>query len=371
MLATTNLTQWANYRWQDSKRGSSGWSSYGGQTIAAYHDRQDPEGSSSGSGVAVDLFLAPVALGTETDGSILCPAHRSNIVGIKPTVGLASRDLVVPITERQDTVGPMARSVSDAALLLSAIAGRDPNDKYTSEAPEGIDYLSACKDGALHGAKLGVPWRAIREETPEVELAAFENALKRLKAAGAEIVDADFAITHDELWQFERQVFQHDFPVNLAAYLEAVKAPLRTLAEVRDATQKLSGEDYPSHNTKKWDIIVEGKYDNRNPEFAQILEDFKTAGGRGLPHALKTFELDAVIMPTSAAPEWSAVVGYPAITVPLGKYPDDAKVKMDEWNELVETGPGVPFGFSFLGGRYEEEKLIGLAYAFENLYGRR
>lgn len=374
ILATTNLTEWANFRWRDSPRGCSGWSSIRGQTVGAYHENQDPLGSSSGSGVAVDLYLGPASLGTETDGSIVCPAQKSNIVGIKPTVGLTSRDMVVPISERQDTVGPMARSVRDAAMVLQAIVGRDPRDKYTADAPEGIDYLAACKEDSLRGARIGVPWKAIRscKETKTEEIEALEAALEVFKEAGAVIVeDADYQVTADELDDVDLEVLRCDFPVNLAAYLAEANAPFRSLAEIRDATHQHPDEEYPARNTKLWDVIVsDAKYDNRDASFASVLAAYQEAGQRGLPHVLKAFNLDAVAMPTSAAPQWAAVVGFPIITVPLGKFPGNAEVKMNESGEMVDTGPGVPFGLSLLGGRFHEEKLLGLAAAVEQLYGR-
>ncbi|KAK8068052.1 putative amidase [Apiospora saccharicola] len=192
LLGKTNLSQWANYR---SANTSNGWSARGGQTEAAYYPGQDPSGSSSGSGVASSLGLALACLGTETDGSIVSPAGVNNLVGIKPTVGLTSRYLVVPISEHQDTVGPMARTVKDAAYILSAIAGPDPNDNYTSAFPFDTvpDYVGACDYLGLKGKRLGVPRNLFMQysdaEEYRPELAGFDASLDIFRAAGAEIVD--------------------------------------------------------------------------------------------------------------------------------------------------------------------------------------
>lgn len=158
ILGKENLSQWAGIR---SLKPVRGWSAHGSQTYAAYHEKQDPGGSSSGSGVASDLGLAFASLGTETDGSFIFPSHKNGIVGVKPTMGLTSRHLVIPCTEHQDTVGPMARTVRDAAAVLQAIAGYDPKDNYTSVIPHIPGYVSACKANALHGARIGIPWNVI------------------------------------------------------------------------------------------------------------------------------------------------------------------------------------------------------------------
>lgn len=160
ILGKANLSQWANYR---SANTSNGWSAYGGQTYGVYYPRQDPSGSSSGSGVSSAIGLALAALGTETDGSIVSPSENSALAAIKPTVGLTSRSLVIPISEHQDTIGPMARSLKDAAYLLQAIAGKDPNDNYTSAIPGPLpDYVGACDFDGLRGARIGVPRNAVK-----------------------------------------------------------------------------------------------------------------------------------------------------------------------------------------------------------------
>lgn len=179
ILGKANLSQWANFR---STNSSNGWSAHGGQTYAAYYPDQDPSGSSSGSGVASALGLALASLGTETDGSIVSPSDANNLVGIKPTVGLTSRFLVIPISQHQDTVGPMARTVKDAAYLLAAIAGKDTNDNYTSAIPYDPlpDYVAACNFSALAGKRLGVPRNVIEffsDNTTGPIVSAFDEAL--------------------------------------------------------------------------------------------------------------------------------------------------------------------------------------------------
>ena len=193
ILGKANLSQWANYR---SFNSSNGWSAYGGQTYGAYYPGQDPSGSSSGPGVASSIGLALASLGTETSGSILSPSDVNNLVGIKPTVGLTSRYLVIPISEHHDTVGPMARSVKDAAYVLQSIAGKDPNDNYTSAIPCPIpDYVAACDYNSLAGKRIGVARNVIEiwgQYTDAPVLDAFNKAVQQIEAAGATIVDANF-----------------------------------------------------------------------------------------------------------------------------------------------------------------------------------
>ncbi|EHK19524.1 uncharacterized protein TRIVIDRAFT_213601 [Trichoderma virens Gv29-8] len=370
ILGKTNMSQWANYRARDYSM--NGWSSHGGQTLAAYHINQCPSGSSSGSGVAADLGLAWAALGTETDGSIVCPAERSGIVGIKPTVGLTSRALVIPISEHQDSVGPMARTVKDAAYLLQAIVGKDPHDKYTAEIPHIPDYVAACKD-TLSGARIGVPWKAIEQSLEkdahlDSEVQVFRETLAILEAAGATIVEANYDSSIKDIRDAEKVIMRADFFANVASYLAQLTSnpsDIHTLADIREQTQKHPLETYPQRDTGIWDdILFEQKWDNTDPQFQQVYERLQELGGPGgLPGVLERHNLSAVVMPTSMAPMWAAVIGAPAITVPMGHHSETEPVHED--GELVETGPGVPFGLSFLGAKWSEETLIGLAFGFE------
>ncbi|TDZ49587.1 putative amidase [Colletotrichum trifolii] len=375
ILGKTNLSQWANYR---SNNTSNGWSAHGGQVYAAYHPQQDPSGSSSGSGVASDLGLALASLGTETDGSILSPSQRNNLVGIKPTVGLTSRHLVIPISEHQDTIGPMARTVKDAAYVLGAIAGADPKDNYTSAIPndgEIPDYPAACDRYALRGARIGIPRNAISllsDNTTGVETSAFEAALGVLRAAGALLVENANFTAAEQLAQSssETAVLNADFITNLASYLSELSHNpnnLTSLADVRDFTQSSELETYPDRNTGIWDeALDEQGFNNSDPRFWAALQESEYLGGEGgLFGTLERHELDAVVLPTSFASTWAAIVGAPVITVPLGFYPANATVVRNRRGNLVDTGPHVPFGISFLGGRFQEARLVGLAYAYE------
>ncbi|KAF2437033.1 glutamyl-tRNA amidotransferase subunit A [Tothia fuscella] len=371
ILGKTNLSQWANFRSQNS---SNGWSAYGGQVYAAYYPKQDPSGSSSGSGVASSLGLALGSLGTETDGSIVSPAEKNNLVGIKPTVGLTSRALVIPISEHQDSIGPMTRTVKDAAYILQAIAGIDPADNYTSAIPGKIrNYLKACNPLALSGAKIGIPRNVISltgtKGSPE--LIAFEKALTTMRNAGADVVVSNFTSASAQLMsQGEIQVLNADFIVNLASYLAQLTSNptnVKSLSDVRQFTQSFPLEEYPSRDTKIWDqALFTQKWNNTDPRFWKAYQqNLKYSSDGGLLDVISRQKLDAVILPTSIASSWAATVGAPIITVPLGFYPLNAPVKKNTRGNLVASGPNVPFGLSFLGAKWTEEKLIGLAYAFE------
>ncbi|KAF6835081.1 glutamyl-tRNA amidotransferase subunit a [Colletotrichum plurivorum] len=374
ILGKANLSQWANYR---STNSSNGWSAYGGQVYAAYHPQQDPSGSSSGSGVASDLGLALASLGTETDGSIVSPSQRNNLVGIKPTVGLTSRHLVIPISEHQDTIGPMARTVKDAAYILQAIAGVDPKDNYTSAIPNNgtiPNYPAACDTYALRGARIGVPRNAIAlfsDNTTTTETDAFEKALGILKSAGATVVDTNFTAA-EQLVQSKSEmiVLNADFITNLATYLASLSSNpnnLTSLAAVRNFTRSFPAEGYPDRDTGIWDTALDEQgFNNTDPRFWAALQESEYLGGEGgLLGALARDGLDAVVMPTSFSSTWAAIVGAPIVTVPLGFYPANATVVKNRRGNLVDTGPHVPFGISFLGAKFEEAKLIGLAYAYE------
>lgn len=257
MLGKATMGEWAQFR---SRRVSSshGWSAYGGQCFGAYYPRQDPSGSSSGSAVAVSLGLALGALATETSGSIVLPAEKSNIVGIKPTLGLTSRSMVIPISIRQDSIGPVAQSVKDAAILLSTIAGKDTNDNWTSAQPfdQVPDYVKACNYSALEGARLGVPRNGIDyflDNNTKPIMAAFESALDLIRNSGAKVVDeADFSL-------FDVPAFSHnsnivmstDFIDGLSAYLEALKTnpnKVKNLADIKKFTKDDPREEYPDRD---------------------------------------------------------------------------------------------------------------------------
>lgn len=375
ILGKTGLSQWANFR---SNNSTNGWSAYGGQVTAAYYPNQDPSGSSSGSGVSSDLGLALASLGTETDGSIISPSNKNNLVGIKPTVGLTSRNLVIPISEHQDTVGPMARTVKDAATILSAIAGFDPYDNYTSASPfansSTPDYLGACNLSALAGARIGVPANVLSTYSSLLapsELSAFYAALPVLSAAGATIVpDANFTAFDQYVASTnETLVLNADFLANLRSYLAALTsnpANVTDLASVRAFTRAFPPEDYPDRDTGAWDDALDAQgWDNSDPRFWEAYtSDLFLGGEGGVLGALERGALDAIVLPTSVSPGVPAIVGAPVVTVPLGFYAANASV-VESRRGLVDEAPGIPFGLSFLGRRWSEERLVGLAYAFE------
>lgn len=359
ILGKTNLSQWANYR---SNNSTNGWSAYGGQVYGAFYPNQDPSGSSSGSGVSSSIGLALACLGTETDGSIVSPSDVNNLVGIKPSVGLTSRNLVIPISEHQDTVGPMARTVKDAAYILSAIAGEDPYDNYTSAIPfkNGTlpDYVKACKIGSLSGARIGVARNlmdasfgtdTIANASSRADLTAFQAALDVLRDAGATVVEgANF--TAVEQWfndsSTETIGLDADFIVNLVSYLdELTENPndITDLVTETAFTHSFPAEDWPDRDTAIWDGALARGFNNTSPQFwAAHLNNLAVGGPGGILGALERDDLDAVISLTSVSSSFPALVGSPIISVPLGFFPNGTTV-VPSSRELIATAPGIPY----------------------------
>jgi amidase len=359
ILGKANLSEWANFR---SEHSSSGWSGRGGQCRNPYALDRNPCGSSSGSGTAVSANLCAVAVGTETNGSIVCPSNANGLVGIKPTVGLVSRAGIVPISHTQDTAGPMARTVADAAALLHALAGADPRDEATAAAEGHIaDYTAALDPGALKGARIGVA-RKLAGFLPSVDR-LFEEAIGELGRQGAEIVDPADLPEGDRLPSYE--VLLYEFKAGLNAYLASrgPKAPVKTLEEViafneahRDRAMPYFGQDIFLEAQEKGSLTT--------PEYLEALETCRRRSRtEGLDVVFEKHRLDALIAPTGS-PAWptdlvngdhfvggssspAAVSGYPNITVPMG---------------FVF---GLPVGLSFMGLAWTEPRLIGLTYAFE------
>ncbi|KAL8808312.1 MAG: hypothetical protein Q9182_000132 [Xanthomendoza sp. 2 TL-2023] len=374
ILGKTNLSQWANFR---SFNSTNGWSAYGGQTIGAYYPQQDPSGSSSGSGVASSIGLALATLGSETSGSILSPSEVNNLAGIKPTVGLTSRALVIPISERQDTVGPMARTVKDAAYLLQAIAGKDQNDNYTLAQPfqSQPDYVGACNYSSFWGKRIGIPRNIITPEAgDEPVLAAFEGAIQTIRRAGATVVD-NVNITAFALDRYLNSNtslivlgadFLSDLPKNYLSQLATNPNNVKDLASVKSFTQSFPPEDYPDRDTAIFDGALDLGFDNTSPEFwALYQENVEVAGRQGILGVLTNYSLDALILPTEFSPGLPALVGTPVVTVPLGSYPANTTVVRNRRGSLVEKAPNIPFGLSFIGPAWSEASLIGYAYAYE------
>lgn len=359
ILGKANLSEWANFR---STRSSSGWSSIGGQTRNPYDRLRTPCGSSSGSGVAVAANLTSVAVGTETDGSIVCPASINGIVGIKPTLGLISRSGIIPIAHSQDTAGPMARTVRDAALLLTAMTGLDALDPASAEAPETVpDYTANLTADGLAGRRIGV----IRNYTgagshPDVDR-VLEASIEALEGAGTEIID-DIELDTDGAGEHEYTVLLYEFKHDLAAYLEASGAPYKNLDELI-AFNEANADDVMPFFGQEIFLAAREKGPLTDEAYQEALETSKRIMQAALDDALADNELDALIAPTDG-PAWmidhingdnfsigsssyAAVSGYPSITVPAG---------------FAST---MPLGLSFIGGPFSEQALIEIAYAFE------
>lgn len=318
------------------------------------------------------------SLGSQTSGSILFPSEVSNIVGIKPTVGLTSRHLVIPVSPRQDTVGPMARTVKDAAFLLQAMAGPDEHDNYTLASPFGSsppDYVSACQMSGLQGKRIGIPQNVLNTVngsfTPTAT--AFKASVSVMIQAGAIIVqEANF--TAYEQYTADKTTTQAvmliDFASTILTYLKTdlISNPhrLHNLSDIRAFTQHDPREEYPSRGTQVWDIALSLGLSNTSPEFWAMYQKSLYYGGEGgLLGALSRNNLDAVILPTGVAADIPALIGAPAITVPMGVFPNSSAIEYNNRRDMVYIAPGIPFGISFLGKHWSERELIGMAYAFE------
>lgn len=319
----------------------------------------------------------PASNSEQTDGSILYPGSVNNVVGLKPTVGLTSRYMVVPVSQRMDTIGPLARTVKDAAKVLQAISGVDPNDNYTLATPfsNGLpDYSAACKLSGLRGKRIGIPRNVIDKAVVDLDpavFAAFEEAISVMSTAGAEIIeDTNFTAYSEYLaYSGSQKVIAIDFKTDLADYLSNLRTnpnAVYDLEDVRNFTWHCPLEEYPSRDTRVWDAALSVPIDNTSPEFWHLYQRNLYYGGKGgVLGALSRHNLDAVILPTQVAPGIPALVGSPAITVPLGSMPDGSPTLRNRRGNLIRSAPGAPFGISFLGDRWNEETLIAMAYAFE------
>ena len=364
LLGKTNLSEWANFR---STHSSSGWSARGGQTRNPYALDRSPSGSSSGSAVAVAAGLAPAALGTETDGSILSPAAANCVVGVKPTVGLTSRAGVIPVAASQDTVGPICRTVADAATVLGALVGVDPLDPATAaSAGRARDDYRPCLDpDALRGARIGIARQVYFGYSDKADAVA-EQAIGVLRAAGAVVVDPADIPTAKELRDAEAEdtVLLHEFKHGIEAYLAERGDPeLRTLDDL------IAFNDRHADVELRWfgQETLLAALDKGPLSDPAYLEALATAGRLsrrdGIDAALAAHQLDALLAPTTAPPspidlvngshtlgsssQPVAVAGYPAVTVPAG------------------FAHGLPVGVTFMGAAWSEPTLIGLAGAFE------
>ncbi|MEM6817252.1 MAG: amidase family protein [Pseudomonadota bacterium] len=361
VVGKTNLSEWANFR---SRNSVSGWSSIGGQTAHANDPAWNPCGSSSGSAVAVALGIVDLAVGTETDGSIICPSSMNGIVGIKPTLGLVSQSGIIPIARSQDTAGPMARTVSQAAHLLAAMAGTSGGQ----DVPSGVLPLPiSLRSDALIGKRIGV----IRSyygsgSNPEVE-SIYERSLARLRDAGAILVD-DVRVDTSGLGRAERTVLLYEFKAGINAYLQARSAPVSSLDEIIAFNTANSAETMPFFGQ---DLLEEANSTNGldDDAYVEALEQSKLKMTASLMAAFSDANLDALVVPSNG-PAWltdyergddfsvgssslAAVAGFPSITVPSGS-----------------TKDGKPLGMSFIGPPWSDAAMIELAYAFEQLGSR-
>ena len=365
ILGKTNLSEWANFR---STKSSSGWSSRGGQTRNPYVLNRNPSGSSSGSGASVSANLCAVAVGTETDGSIIAPSSCCGIVGVKPTVGLVSRSGIIPISKTQDTAGPMARTVTDAAILLGALAGVDPDDPATlaSQGRAAADYVSFLKPDALSGKRIGIEKRFLTGNHFVVEL--YREAISLMRSKGAETVEVELLRLTAGNAVGEGTVLQYEFKDGLDRYLGKAKGKVKSLEElIRFNTENKTAvmpwfKQETLENSQK-----RGGLDS--VEYLDALKKTKAAG-EVIDGLMRELKLDAIAGTSYGVPgctdpingdygtgfyfcQPSAIAGYPNVTVPMGHV------------------HGLPVGLSFIARAWEEGPLLSIAYAYEQASGKR
>lgn len=362
ILGKTNLSEWANMR---STRSSSGWSARGGLSLNPYALDRNTSGSSSGAGASMAASLAAVAVGTETDGSITSPASIAALVGIKPTVGLVSRAGIIPIAHSQDTAGPMTRTVADAAVLLTAMAGSDSRDPATALADQKkADYTRFLSKDGLKDKRIGVVRAQLASASDRVA-AIVEAQLAVLKAQGATLVDVDDVPNASKYGESELTVLLYELKADMAAYFSdyGAASPIKTLADVIAFNEKHSAQEMPYFAQEHFrHAQAKGGLDSQ--EYLDALaNNHRYSRAEGLDQVLKEHQLDALVAPTGG-PAWltdfvngdavggsftspAAVAGYPHITVPCGAV------------------QGLPIGLSFVGSAWSEGPLIAMAYAYE------
>ncbi len=362
ILGKTNLSEWANFR---SPHSTSGWSSRGGQTRSPYALDRNPSGSSSGSAVAVAANLCAGAIGTETDGSIVWPAHVNGIVGLKPTIGLVSRAGIVPVAHSQDTAGPMARTVTDAAILLGALVGPDPRDPVT-EACRGkacADYTRFLDPNGLRRARIGVA-RSFMGFSEKAD-AVLELCLEEMRGLGAEIIDPANVEAAGQLRESEIEVMLYEFKADLNAYLAGLRpeVAVHSLEELIEFNERNRDRVMPYFG-QEWMLMAAGKGPLTDPTYLRARKRcLRLARDEGIDATLREHRLDAILAPTggpafltdlingdtykggSSTP--AAVAGYPNITVPAGQV------------------LGLPVGISFFAGAFQEPGLLRIAFAVE------
>jgi amidase len=360
ILGKANLSEWANFR---STHSSSGWSSIGGQTKNPYDLARNPCGSSSGSAVAVAASLTSVAIGTETNGSIVCPSSVNGIVGIKPTLGLVSRSGIIPIAHSQDTAGPMGRTVKDAAILLDVMVGADAADPLADIFPDALpNYAENLSEDALNGARIGV-FRGHRGAGVDARVDQIvADTVATLRSLGAEIVDP-VDIDTGGMGDASRTVLMYEFKADLKKYLESSGAAISSLADIIAFNEANAELVMPIFGQERM-LAAQAKGPLSDTEYIEALAASKRIAMTGIDDALQANNLDAFIAPTRG-PAWmtdhingdqssgisssslAAVAGYASITVPAGDV------------------AGLPIGISFIGTAFSDAKLIQFAYAFE------
>jgi len=364
LLGKTNLSEWANFR---SVHSSSGWSARGGQCRNPYSLDRTPSGSSSGSGVAVAANLCAAAVGTETDGSIVSPSNCCSLVGIKPTLGLVSRSGIIPIAHSQDTAGPMARTVADAAVLLGALAGVDPRDPATAANPEParIDYAARLDAKGLQGARLGVCRAHYMGYSPATD-ALMERAIDTLKRLGATLIDPADIATAGGFDESEYTVLLYEFKADLNKHLArwAPGGSMKTLKDLIAFNERRKDEELRYFGQEIF-VEAQAKGPLTEQEYLRALDkDRLLARLQGIDAVMGEHRLDALVAPTGSPPSLidlvngdpsgggsfsspAAVAGYPHVTVPMGYV------------------AGLPVGLSFVGRAWSEATLIRFAYAYE------
>lgn len=360
IIGKTNLSEFANFR---STRSTSGWSSRGGQTKNPYVLDRNPCGSSSGTGTAVSANLCAVGIGTETNGSIACPSSINGLVGIKPTVGLWSRSGIIPISHTQDTAGPMTRTVSDAAILLGICAGEDPKDPKTIHNKVEKDYSIYLDSASLKGKKIGIDKEAMKGN--EDVAAIFERSINQMKSLGASFIEIDFTSRLKTMGNGEHEVLCHEFKYGLNKYLSTAHAPVKNLDDIIKYNKEFSGKAMPFF---KQELLEESnsKGNLESSVYTDALKKILDTTSSAIDDCMKQYQLDAILSPGDG-PSWctdlvngdaffgnsyywpAAISGYPHITVPMG---------------FVHN---LPVGLCFIGEKWSEGKLIGFAYAYEQI----
>jgi amidase len=362
LLGKTNLSEWANFR---STHSISGWSSRGGQTRNPYALDRNPCGSSSGSGVAVAANLCAAAVGTETDGSIICPSHANGIVGIKPTLGLVSRSGIIPIAHSQDTAGPMARTVADAAIMLGAMTGIDSHDPASAACGDNAlsDYTTFLDLDGLRGARIGVARNYFGFDARVDQI--MERCIAKIKEQGATIIDPVKVVSESKLSKSEIAVLLYEFKADLNAYLmrRGLNAPVKSLEEIIRFNNDNTAKVMPYFGQERM-LKAQARGPLIDPRYLTALDRGRRIARESIDGAILQYNLQAIIAPTGG-PAWmidlvtgdhysgggfsgpTAVAGYPHITVPAGYI------------------FGLPVGISFFAGAWQEPTLIRLAYAYE------